>query len=366
MKALILAYSKANLGDDLFIQILCNRYPHVEFTILSAEKYSMAFDKIDNLNVKKLFKWHYRIDGILKRLKLNFRLTEYYNFLYAKKFDAVIHIGGSIFIQNSNWENKLFWYKKIIKASKNSFILGSNFGSYYTEEYKVEHNKLFKKFNDICFREEYSWRLFKDLDNTHFAPDIVFSLQTGEIQSVPKKKRIIISVINLKNRNNLVDYLNEYEDKLVSVINTLANNGFEIYLMNFCIAEGDDEASNRIYDKLNSIIKANVSKYNYEGNLSEALSIISKSDGIIATRFHAMILGWVFEKKVYPIVYSEKTINVIEDIDFKDSYSKISNIKNLNTNKLLKYFMKDYSFDISAEKEASELQFKGLDNFFYK
>lgn len=364
MKALIMAYSKANLGDDLFVQILCNRYPNVEFTIVGLDSYTQAFKNIKNLKIKKLNQWHYRIDGVFSRLKLNFRLSESYNLRYAKKYDAVIHIGGSIFIENKNWKNKLYWYNKFLKANKNYFIIGSNFGPYYSEEYILEYQKFFKKVKDICFREEYSWKLFGNLNNTRFAPDVVFSLPEISSTIDSENKNIIISIINLKERSNLSKYNDIYINKLVDIINNFVNNKYKITLMGFCVAEGDSKISNRIFDKLSSFSKENVSVYNYEGNLTEALSLLSKSDGIMATRFHSMILGWRFGKKVFPIVYSDKTLNVIKDVNFDGKYSLINEIDKVEAEDLLKYFQNTKGFDVSTEILDAEHQFLSVDKFF--
>src|SRR5699024_7019939 len=98
-KILIRVYSATNLGDDLFIKILCNRYPSHKFYIIADKKHSKPFKSIPNLKVINHASF---IDKVI--LKLGFRFTSY-NFLskkLAKRTDSVIHIGGSIFIENSN------------------------------------------------------------------------------------------------------------------------------------------------------------------------------------------------------------------------------------------------------------------------
>ena len=37
---------------------------------------------------------------------------------------------------------------------------------------------------------------------------------------------------------------------------------------------------------------------------------------IVATRVHAMILGWVLGKNVVPVIYSEKQTQVLADVGF--------------------------------------------------
>ena len=45
------------------------------------------------------------------------------------------------------------------------------------------------------------------------------------------------------------------------------------------------------------------------------IGILANSKAIISTRYHGMILGWLLDKKVLPIIYSKKMKNVIDDID---------------------------------------------------
>lgn len=45
------AYMACNLGDDLFITILCERYPSVNFYLFCSEPYTVAFKNIKNITV---------------------------------------------------------------------------------------------------------------------------------------------------------------------------------------------------------------------------------------------------------------------------------------------------------------------------
>jgi colanic acid/amylovoran biosynthesis protein len=57
-------------------------------------------------------------------------------------------------------------------------------------------------------------------------------------------------------------------------------------------------------------------KYCYRGNIEEALDTIGDSQVIVGTRFHANILGFLMNKVVIPIAYSDKTTNVLSDLKF--------------------------------------------------
>ena len=45
----IIAYVNGNLGDDLFVKILCERYPNQKFLLCGPKKYKDYFEYLDNL-----------------------------------------------------------------------------------------------------------------------------------------------------------------------------------------------------------------------------------------------------------------------------------------------------------------------------
>lgn len=48
-KIIIYAYTKFNLGDDLFIKVLCERYPKTKFIIYAPKDYKKCFKDIKNI-----------------------------------------------------------------------------------------------------------------------------------------------------------------------------------------------------------------------------------------------------------------------------------------------------------------------------
>src|SRR5699024_1160694 len=42
-KVMVYAYSQFNLGDDLFIKILCERYPETQFVLYAPKQYKRCF-----------------------------------------------------------------------------------------------------------------------------------------------------------------------------------------------------------------------------------------------------------------------------------------------------------------------------------
>lgn len=354
---LIKAYTALNLGDDLFIKILCDRYPQHQFTLLSPKKDAAYFETVPNLTVKYTIP---KVDGLMAKLRAGYRVNTTLSRHYINKADLVIHIGGSIFIQDEYWKTKVKSLEKDVNKSKDYYIIGSNFGPYNDEAYQTSYKNVFSKTTQVSFRDTYSYDLFDDLNNVCVAPDVVFSYES-QYQETKEEKTVVISVIDLDHRKNLKEYKEEYESKIIELCNELTTKNHKVLLMGFCKKENDDTAINRI--KQTEQLKYNeaVSTYNYEGDMDEALALISQSKGIIATRFHSLILGLVFGIPVYPLVYSNKTSNLLDDINFNSTYTRIQNMKELKSETVLNQLFSEPVTDVAEQKIKSNKHFTRLD-----
>ena len=138
-KVYIKAYTKLNLGDDLFVFMLCYRYKNVQFYIKELSPYTNVFKTIPNLKIIE------NINDI--------------------SFDAIVYIGGSIFIENS--PSSIFRIhelkEEIIKDNIPTYIIGANFGPYTSKKYfETVKNELLPYVESITFRDTYSYNLFKN------------------------------------------------------------------------------------------------------------------------------------------------------------------------------------------------------------
>src|SRR5690606_25270580 len=99
--------------------------------------------------------------------------------------------------------------------------------------------------------------------------------------------------------------------------------------------------------------KKMVNEFYYEHDIQAAIDIIRKSNSVIASRFHAMILGWVFNKSVFPLVYSKKMTNVMNDVGFNGEFSQITDIGNLRPENVL-LGIENNKIDVSNQVENSK------------
>lgn len=353
MDILITAYTNLNLGDDLFIKILCDRYKEINFKITATESTAISLKKIKNLEVitsKSKF-------GKRFLRKINKYVHEN---IIAKKTDATVNIGGSIFIQSKKWKFKKMLYQLLIFNSKKFYILGANFGPFNEKQYLADYAKIFKKVNDVSFRDKKSYDLFSNLSTVRLAPDIVFGLDTEEITTKETASYMTISVMNIKNREGLKEYAVEYENAIIKICQSLIEREYKIILMSFCANEGDEDAVKRILTQVNTRY---VQPYYYRGNLEEALEVLKSSKGIVATRFHALILAWVFQKPVFPLIYSSKTTNAIRDINFQGYSLNIKDIKHIDIEKVLQQLTTETYINLYDSIEESKKHFSRLDYF---
>lgn len=348
MKIYLKSYLKKNLGDDLFVKIITDRYPNVIFRGISLKKYDKGYGK----NLKIDYGYRYKVvDKVLKKITKNNKSLER---LYIKKCDKTVLIGGSMFIQYKQCN-----YPEIGELkNKDYYILGTNFGPYRTNEYLKSVEMFIKGARDVCFRDKNSYNIFKNYDNVRYEPDIVFSLDIKNV-NIKNSKTVIVSVINC-DKKSIREKRNIYEKKITETIKYFRKIGYNVVLMSFCKDEGDEIAIKRILNNCDDNDKKYIKTYYYNGDIREALNIISDSQIVVGTRFHANILGLLFGKTIIPIAYSKKTIDTLNDISFKGKILKIDQIDKFNPTSLTENDL-NYKLDISEYKNKAELQFRELD-----
>lgn len=351
-KIFLYAYDHINLGDDLFIETIVNRYPNTKFYFWTDTKNKKVFQDLKNL---KIIDMDSKKINLIKKIRPSLEMR--YKEAIQKKCDAQVYIGGSIFMEYPTWKNIVSWWE-YQSTQYSFFVLGANFGPYHTEEYRIAMDKVYTQLKDICFRDTYSKNLFKANDNVRQAPDILFSYQIPIRQK--KKKQIFISVISCKDRNFKGLSEEEYILKMIDLINGFYQEDYKIILASFCEEEGDLKAAEKIKDNMRN--SARVSILNYNGlNRKKIIEAISESSYIIATRFHAMILGMVAKIPVFPIVYSDKTKNVLEDINFDGNYADLRDKESL-TYENAKYNLEmNYKVNVDEMKKNANQHFMKLD-----
>lgn len=366
------AYINYNLGDDLFMTVLFQRYPNHFFYFRGNKKYKQAFRKHKNVLVIVNPLWKRIINALLyiiflKLMKIE-SIRDYYlgRNISVEKYDALVKIGGSIFIDEdgNHFKKNSKMINSFLEKNKPVFILGCNFEKTYEESFYLAYKELFSTAQadllDVSFRDEYSYGLFSNSKNVRYSPDIIFGYENDELKSENENVYIGFSIIDLSGRELLVEYRTAYEKKIRELIIDCISNNERVALFSFCSSEGDYNSINNILEDIPDDYKAYIQTFNYSTNINDFLKAYLKCKVIIATRFHAMILGWIYQKKVIPIIYSEKMKNVIVDTKFKGKYFYIKDILDMSYVDIIDA----YQFpDLVHIKSQAENHFLKLDYF---
>ncbi len=366
--AVIFIYLQNNLGDDLFLQQLCLRYPNVDFYAMPTFVSNKMLEGLDNLYFSEQMKTYFKEFNLPK---LSDKLKKFYN-----SFDACIILGGSIFMQfNQAWRQRLRNFKNRTSLNKNTYIIGANFGPYTDAAFLTEHTEVFKGVKDLCFRDSVSASYFPDADNIRFAPDILFAYKYKNESIVPKKQ-VAISVINcawegrpIPQLKLLKGVMDTYVDKIVSMCSEFSRKGYEISLLSFCASQGDLNTAKTIESRcmLNGV--TNISICHYDGEVEPVLDKMIESEIIVATRFHAMILGFMLGKSVLPIIYDEKQKYVLQDLNFFGEVCEMKDIASLDPRGIVERLVSPDSRNVYERTRAriekavadAEKQFAALD-----
>ena len=311
MKKLFLyAYDRRNFGDDLFVEHIACRYPKAQLYIWSGAENEAVYGRIPNL---KRIDPDSRVVRLLRKIRPS--LVARYRSWLENRCDAVVYIGGSIFMEYPNWEQICTWWE--YEAQNRPFyVLGANFGPWHTEAYRQKMEEIFRDCRDVCFRDKYSAGLFPGV--VRQAPDILFGYP---MPMVPvKEDQIFVSVINCAGRDeshNLNAHDGRYVANMAGLLRQLLSENKKIVLASFCKEEGDEEGIRKILAAMGFENDSRVRVLHYDGtNADELICAIAESAGVIGTRFHATILALAAGRPVLPIVYSDKTKYVLDDLGF--------------------------------------------------
>lgn len=311
MKKLFLyAYDRRNLGDDLFVEYIARRYPKAQLYIWSGAENEAVYGRIPNL---KRIDPESRVVRLLRKIRPS--LVARYRSWLENRCDAVVYIGGSIFMEYPNWEQICTWWE--YEAQNRPFyVLGANFGPWHTEAYRQKMEEIFRDCRDVCFRDKYSAGLFPGV--VRQAPDILFGYPMPKVPV--KEDQIFVSVINCAGRDeshNLNQRDGRYVANMAGLLRQLLSENKKIVLASFCKEEGDEEGIRKILAAMGFENDSRVRVLHYDGtNADELICAIAESAGVIGTRFHATILAMAAGRPVLPIVYSDKTKYVLDDLGF--------------------------------------------------
>lgn len=329
-------YLNGNLGDDLMFYILLNRYPKVLFKYSDYWKNFNKFNKYKNFTSNEDFYIKYgRVNNILNKILPAKFKNCYINKQLTKKVFASVNIGGSIFMQNEH-HNCVNDHQ--ISKLKNGplFVIGSNFGPYKDDTFKDEYKSYFRKCSSVTFRDKASCNLFKELDNVNYASDVVFSDFKLPKEQIKYNDYVLFSLVDIYKKAGLKNK-SDYFKCISGIIEECKKNKKIPCLVSFCKNEGDEDLIED-YLRTLSVDERNALDIKfYDSDIEEFLSLFMSCHGVVASRFHAMILALKFNKPFYALSYSDKTNNYLLDNKL-DNYCNIKEINSIDPNEVYTEF----------------------------
>lgn len=342
-KMFVRAYCQSNLGDDLFVLHLAKEYPQTQFYLYAVGGNQRAFANTANLCLPSAWD-RLRRKGI--------HLLRGQDRFDGSHLDGTVVIGGSIL-----WEGAPLDFGQ---PKKPCFLIGPNCESAYSPEFRGRLETALSCVTGCCFRDSASYMQFSKLSNVTWAPDVLFDYEPG----LPKVtgQGIGISVVSGKGafRN---DALREgYFASIARLCMLCQEQKIPVRLLSFCAGEGDEEAIAKILDRVPR--PEGIQASFYRGDPQALLAEMNACQSIVATRFHAMILGWVLGKNVVPIIYSTKQTQVLADCGFCGPMWNALEDQNMTGEELLEAVQAEQGrLDISDLKDRSKAQFSALDRF---
>lgn len=351
-----------NVGDDLMVETLLDRYP--QYTFFYDNPWYTASNKFllhkNFLNLHAIYQKWGRLNHFLNIITCYSHEDFFYRWIIQrvrKKCKCAVNIGGSIYMEREG-ESVQDRIKREEKKrdSLPLFVIGANFGPYKSPEFYTQFKTYFSACKDVCFRDKESYKLFSDISCVRWAPDVVFNHTYSEKER--SSDNVLISVINFRNRKELSQYAEDYEMFIVSICEECIKLKKTPILMAFCESEGDFEAVERIQSLLKIEIREATRIVLYS-DTREINELFSSAGFVLATRFHALILALKYDKPFYAISYNKKIQNVMMDIGC-DSYCQPEEIRSIDSGTVLQ---SDKAKDILLYIDNAELQFSRFDEY---
>lgn len=345
MRLKLYAYFAGNLGDDLMVRLLLERYPNIRFFTDSWAEESNIFRKYPNFeNMEALQERHGRLNHLLNLLTGYAREDFYIRRIRKRREEScrgAVYIGGSVYTQRTPAAREA---EKLRHGPL--FVVGANFAGD-----PAEFRDYFRRCAGVTFRDRVYYEAFRTLETVGYSPDVVLNWK-GKPELCDG--RTLISVMDFRARAELLPWAEDYENLIAALCRKCENP----VLVSFCKKEGDEAALARILARIGP--ETQVERLCYRGDMEPVLDAFSRAERVIATRMHAMVLAWCYRKPVFAVSYDPKIRNVAQDMEFP-GFCELSDLHQMTADRVLKGCC--LPENLEEKGKAAARQFAQLDGF---
>lgn len=317
MKFVLKGYFDSNFGDDCMMKIIVRSLPDIDF-VVEDTRYTQSLLLERNVSVK---------DGADTGLPI------------------LIVIGCGFMINTfTALKCELKWFLK--NTHVGDYCMGWNAEPLNSVLKRFLIKRKFRKFRMIICRDQksFDWLNRAGLGNTavYKLPDIVFSLPDEWANRCAEPSALGISLFHRAGDKPDCAY---YKAMAAAADFWVEKTGNPVYLMAFDTGREDDTfACRSVKDRMRFSNQAQT--VSHRGG-SEIIDAYAKCRKIIGGRFHAAVLAMRMNIDVFPLIYRDKTQNLINDIQYPITGC---NIDDIDLAKIKAFLLaKESSFRISRE-----------------
>lgn len=290
-------YFDNNFGDDYIMKVIANSLPEINFVVDGREKVNSVLCEEPNVFIQ--------------------------NNIANLKYPKLV-VTGCGFMINS----KTALYSELVYLLKGKspgdYCLGCNIEPLDSFVKRWLIRRKLNKFKLIACRDKKSlwWlRKFVAKPKKEYLPDILFGLPDSWLPGKKDGNNLGISLMHRKGDTEDCKY---YKDMADIADFWIERTGHGVVLMAFNSGSEDDIYSCKCVKKLMKYPeKTKIVVHKSGGEIFEAYSECAK---IIGARFHSAVLAFKMGLPFFPIVYRDKTKNLIDDLEYPVCGCKIDEV----------------------------------------